>query len=392
MSSSVSYIAPRTATKTLNQLELSQPPMDRLPAAVRSASGRVAPGRVDGAHAWPAAPAFVLPMANGTAPVRYRFYPAQLRGLVSVELAKTVAARGQRLEWSGWDRSLPRLYLGVEPLVRLMIEAVDGIARQLATQEVLGSRIRMRANWRAAELVFTVALEADQWQCDPKFRGALNARWFRQSSQSHLWQRLARQCDLVGGWLSVASLPGGGAALLINLPIDQPRALMHSWLTKQLTHAREVPQGTAAKARVSLYAIGRSDMATLEQNQAANARLQSLARAGDYIYRISHGRWAMLTTHAALPDFLRTSAWQTQLMDRWQTSVDVPGMLDLITRIEQRMLQLIGTQVPSLDLRTQHVSRGPITASRPNTRVDHADAPVKSNHLAPQPAKWRYPI
>lgn len=397
MSSSISIIAPQTvawATDTkMTDTKMSVGQRDSHAARLEKAgddsprrAGRLeaeVQDRYDAAHQQLVAPRFQIRQSQGTSIVRQRFYPAQLRRLLNLDLISLSAPRKHRLTWVGWDRSLPRLYLPVEPLLRLVIEAVDGITRQPA-QSMTPASIRLRVECqRMANATLVVGLDADQWLCDAKFRGALNARWFRTGSQAHLWQRLARQCDTVGGWLSVANLPGGGASLLINLPTDQPRALVHSWLSRKFASH---PSST-----VSLYAIGRSRIETVEELRAANIRLQSLSRSEDYIYRTCHGRWIWLTTAADLPAFLQTAPWQSEQLDRWTCAHDSGAIIDLAGRIDARFRELMGTRIPPLDLRTHALMRDPVNAHRPNTRVDQAVQVSPANHLNSH-AKWRYPI
>ena len=359
--------------------------------------------RSDRAHELMSAPSIHPLHAHNASLVRERFYPAQLRRLLSPDLQSLAASRQHQLSWEGWDRSLPRLYLPVEPLMRLVVEAVDGITRQTIRQGIAVGSINVRVQWSSSSRsALCMAFDADRWECDARFRGALNARWFRQSSQAHLWQRLAKQSDLVGGWLSVNSLPGGGNSLVLSLPIDQPRALLHSWLNRQTTSSRSLNQldrrESSGRLALSLYAIGRSQLEDIDQLRAANIRLQSLARNEDYIYRVSHGRWIWLTSQSELPAFVKTSAWQSQLLDRWNCATDSASIFDMASQLERRFHELIGGRVPPLDLRTHQASRGPITPRRPSTRVDLAAAAkpshlnVRSHTQRPQTAKWRYPI
>lgn len=354
-------------------------------------------GRLDSAHEAPAPGSAHVTISGAPAMVRQRFYPAQLRRLVSPELQSLADSRNHRLTWSGWDHSLPRLYLPVEMLMRLMTDAVDSITRTVERAEATRANITLRIlSQGISSGTMVIAVQADQWHCDARFRGSLNAGWFRQGDQPHMWQRLARQCDSVGGWLSVADLPGGGSSLLIGLPTDQPRALVHSWLSRLM---QPVVAGAPDRCTsVSLHVIGRSQPESLEQLSAANVRLQSLARPEDFIYRVCHGRWIWLTTQLDLPAFVRTSAWQSQHLDRWACATTSSAIIDMAQQIERRFGQLMGSRVPPIDLRTQQVSRGPITAQRPNTRVDTAAPVAQGRHQHVQTrvkasqSKWRYPI
>jgi hypothetical protein len=362
---------------------------------------------MDGVHELPGAPFGRPNVQTSWTIVRERFFPAQLRKLMAGELSGLAAQRKFRLIWSGWDRSLPRMYLPIAPLLRLLFEAADGIMKQSNAAANDDLAMNLRVQWQPlTNSTLVISLECDRWECDSRFRGALNARWFHQSSQAHLWQRLARQCDMVGGWLCVTGMLGGGTALSIHLPIDQPRALVHSWLSHQLARSsqeRRAPEQDATAIDtpmiLSLFAVGRSQRENIEQLRAANIRLQSLARPEDYVYRVAHGRWVWLTRHDALPAFMQTPLWQSQLLDRWPVNPNGPALLDLADKADRRFRQMLGTRVPPLDLRTYHVSRGPLTTNRPHTRVDSARSVTHSNHLparAPaksrQTAKWRYPI
>ena len=385
MSSTMSSFAPQSVAW--------EPARGLVPVAGRP----VLQSRFDAAHELPAWSSLHVTPSGAPAMVRQRFYPAQLRRMISPELESLAASRHHRLTWSGWDRSLPRCYLPVELLMRLIIDAVDSITRSVEQSSAARAKLTLRiVSPGGSNGTLVMALDADQWQCDPKFRGSLNAGWFRQGDQPYLWQRLARQCDAVGGWLSVADLPGGGSSLLISLPTDQPRALVHSWLSRLVQPG--VSGSLERPTSVSLYVIGRSQSESLEQLRAANVRLQSLARPEDYIYRVSHGRWIWLTTQLDLPAFVKTFAWQSQQLDRWSCATTSSAIIDMAGQVERRFGQLLGSRVPPIDLRTHAVSRGPITSNRPNTRVDNAAPASHARHLHVQSrakttqSKWRYPI
>ncbi len=186
----------------------------------------------------------------------------------------------------------------------------------------------------------------------------------------------------------MADLAGGGATLLINLPTDQPRALLHSWLTRRIS-------GGPSQLVLSLFAVGRAAAESVEQLRAANVRLQSLARPEDYIYRACHSRWLWLTTAAELPAFLRTSAWKTHQLDRWTCVPEPSSIIDLSERLDERFRELIGTRVPPLDLRTQAATRSPVRQQPAGKRLDEAARSTPVSHLHNRTrvqARWRYPI
>ncbi len=171
MSSSISNIAPHTVSWQVAG------------GVVSNGSQAVPPLRTDETHESPAAPHVSLGHGLHTAIVRQRFYPAQLRRLLSAELdalnagassyeelTAVVAGRQRHLTWAGWDRSWPRLYLPVEALVRLIIESVDGITQQTAQPRDSSAELTVRIS-QAAASTLTIAVESIIGSATQSFAG-----------------------------------------------------------------------------------------------------------------------------------------------------------------------------------------------------------------------------
>ncbi len=155
-------------------------------------------------------------MESRPSALRKRFYPAQWKKLQAAGLEALVASRGLRLEWIGWDRSLPRLYLPLEGLSRLMTEALDAVASEVARGPMvregvrpISLRISSQRSGLAGNLILVI--EHDQWNCRLAGQAALNSPSLLTSVEMRM-DRVRRQVMSLGGTVSFNAVAGGELA------------------------------------------------------------------------------------------------------------------------------------------------------------------------------------
>lgn len=409
------------------------------PLLVQCGDGKVL--RIDAAHRPLAAPAGQLSWTTYVMPVpaamkrrasspqsarRRRFYPAQWRRVAAPTISRLVEAHGESLEWIGWDRSLPRLYLSVEQLTRAVVDLLQAIldktdhsrggrsAESASSAPAGPGTIRMRATWQSgATQALVIAIEHPHLPPSRSLVAATNGPLsdsfanFDCASHEDL-VRVRSAVDALGGSLEARPAHTGGTVFRLSVPVDDCSALVRAWLD-------QISRSGSLAARRSLFIIGRRQRETLEQLDAVDARLQQLAGRGALVYRAARGRWLWLTTVDSLPGELVSDAWHQQLVGRWspanserqfhtsgaqrQTTV---ATADLVRAILARMDFVLGRRVPpldSLDAPRARSAQRRIDRGVASTPLDRARRPLP--HLARKTSveaplaharRWRYPI
>lgn len=351
---------------------------------------------------------------------RQRFYPDQWRRAVQPRLDNLLKQHDQQLQWIGWDRSLPRLYLSVDHLNRTLLDLVQGVVQRVVPRGKRDAAMSLRVAWQSgATQSLVMVLEHPQLELSPLAIAAINAplelltsnseHGPPESSQEFL--RVRRLVASLGGSLSASECRGGGSLFRISLPIDERLTLVRAWL-EQASRAYKSSMPTVATTietmPVSLFIVGRRQMESISALNAADARLQSLAGSADFVYRVGRGRWLWLTSNADLPGFVKSQAWQSQLVRRWrcQARSGRPGEQESAARIGVAQAiaadinRLMGQRVPPLDLLTSSGARArrvridatkAVDAVRPRDRSRHVSAAALSSELNRQ-RRWRYPI
>lgn len=394
--------------------------------AGRMLSGGAAPARPDATvdprlaeGAWSAPANIIHPM---TAPLlRQRFFPAQWRRQAGAQLEKRAEQHGLSIQWLGWQRSLPRLYLPASLLTATLVDAVDrmgGLVNDVDSSRKSDVPLRLSTGWRVGtQQCFELKLYHPQAELEATAVASANASGLNSLPlaegplariQRHAWQ--------LGGRLS-ASLPtGGGTELRLELPVDHPDSMVPAWLAGQLQRRwKPARVRTMPAAVINLFVIGRRRAETSHRLQAADVRLQSLSRDCDLVVRAGYGRWLWLTAAHDLPGFVKDDAWMFAHLHAWRYEARRPEVNDarcgqalaaerLAGDIARAMQRAIGMHVPPLDRLTiaepTVVPQAVRVSTSQQRRVDSPRFPASQPHVpsalpkreTASPARWRYPI
>jgi signal transduction histidine kinase len=218
--------------------------------------------------------------------VRRRFYPEQWRQ----ELVPIVQAAADKqnvtLEWDGWDRSLPRMYMDANHLSRIVMNLIMN-AIQASPQ---GSRVTIRvAAQSSASQRLLISIEDRGIGLDAQLMRLINSSqpWPRSASSdlpSHgLGLRMVKSLmDSIGGAISVQRGAQGGTLFRLALPVDDLRCQVRQWLLKIAAE-----NGLHAGSRLAIYAI----KATEVDNELVDRHLQLSASGTEFVYRIGISSW-----------------------------------------------------------------------------------------------------
>lgn len=233
---------------------------------------------------------------------RLRFYPHQWR-IDQQPLLEALAARHEvELVWSGWDRSLPRLYLDPVHLSRAVLNLVTNAIEA----SLPGGRVKIAVSWLTDVTQQLVLSIEDQG-------GGLPAEQLRRINSPQLWPSSAGQPEPsglglrtakaliygLGGTLTARNPATGGAELSLSLPVDNYHSLVRSWLLQNLT-AQPANQDRTSY-QVTFHALRAPQLSaevTSQRRQQLLAKmdeqLQRAASPRDFVYRVSHDRWLWL--------------------------------------------------------------------------------------------------
>jgi hypothetical protein len=227
--------------------------------------------------------------------VRKRFYPDQWRTELEPLLQSLATQRHVRLQWIGWDRSLPRLYLDFNLFSRLILNLVTNAIQASKP----GTDVRVRIAWRtssAERLIIAIEdtgpgmpIEVMQLVNAPVDDSAANQRLSSIGIGLRTAKSLAHALD---SSLSVQWNPAGGTLLRVALPIDNCRTLIRNWLfdLAQRKSTSDQPGNYFAQLRViRIDGIDPDD---------ADVRMQVAADPDDMLYRVGRNRWLWLRLFA----------------------------------------------------------------------------------------------
>lgn len=238
--------------------------------------------------------------------IRRRFYPSQWKAAVQPLLHGVAARKRIRLQWTGWDRSLPRLYLDENQLTRVVLN--------LVTNAIEASRI-------GSEVAIRVAVHNNVTQqlalaIEDKGNG-LSAATLRQinsnapadlshsSTGSGFGLGVAKNLIVsLGGRLRAEKLEAGGTLIRLTLPTDSPQSLLRSWLVQGLTEQ----SGPNDSGSVEMFAVRCTGLAS----QFVDTQLQQSAGRQDFVYRVGADRWLWMTRGTSN---MRTTSLPPQLDD-----------------------------------------------------------------------------
>ncbi len=236
--------------------------------------------------------------------VRRRFYPHQWRLGVEPLLESLAARRRVQLEWRGWDRSLPRLYLDPHHLSRIVLNLVTNALEASPPDSSLTLQVAWITNI-TQQLVLTIE---DQGRgLPPHFLRKVNTLNRHSSEPYDLDSRgmgLTTAKSLtrgLGGSLRAEAMHTGGTRFTLSLPVDNYHALIRSWLQ----HNAELssPEHRSARHRISIHAVrsliglpvGRKKEAECSLASRLDTRLQQAAGANELVYRVAKDRWLWLS-------------------------------------------------------------------------------------------------
>lgn len=309
--------------------------------------------------------------------IRQRFYPDQWRQEL-LPIVQSAADKHQvRLVWEGWDRSLPRLYLDVNHLSRvvmnLVINAIQAspkgatVTVRAAAQSNLSQRLLLSIEDRGVGMDAQLMRKVNSSQ--PWTADVANSR-----TQGLGLRTVKTLTDAIGGSISVQRGAQGGTMFRIALPVDDLRLLVRQWLMRGAAEQRCEPD-----SRLAIYSIKANDMdAALVDRQ-----LQLATSETTFVYRIGLTQWMWLqlstASAAAADDIHSLTSRLNEFGQRSQSKArchadlicrlnelpfvntngnhdEAPRLRGLLETIHGHALRLMDGRVPPLDLVTTQVS------------------------------------
>ncbi len=381
----------------------------------------IAEGRVQQASQWSENILTWRRLANGwPLPIRKRFYPDQWRMTVEPILRGLAEAKNIQLEWTGWDRSLPRLYLDPTHLARVVINLISNAIDASRS----GQKICIRVHWQSNVVHrLIIAIEDSGKGMRQELIDFLNGpQWTLPALTAKVTNGLGLQnakqlCSSLGANVFAQLTASGGTSIRISLPVDQRESLLRSWLDQQIRmgmHANAVNQNSAEQLRpqLQMFAIKFAGDASKIGDFLSDS-IQKQATAHDLIYNVSRGRWIWIAlgdgqTEQRINESLQrgidllytgnstANLWLVQLCKAWSwaspalsTTADgtdnkaPANWLSLVNRAARTMEELVGEQVPPTDSLTAInedlalISRSNAYA-RANFRVDRTGANLQA--------------
>ena len=277
------------------ELRLLDSANDRLQQATTWVDGILLPDRLEKKQA-------------GT--MRQRFYPHQLRGIVEPTVSAMARDRDIELDWVGWDRSLPRLYLDSNQLGRVLLNLISNAI----AASPRGGRLSLRIAWQTNVTQRLVIAVEDEGR-------GISAPLLRFINSA---QPAAAPADIpaeagiglvtvkslmsaIGGSLSAQVGPLGGTLFRVTVPVDNRLSLVRGWLIQQSQAAvrSSAVRSSAVHSSVANAAASRSKKKVaiqLHVLRSADADtglvdqwLQQAAAPEDFVYRVSDDRWLWLS-------------------------------------------------------------------------------------------------
>lgn len=231
-------------------------------------------------------------VAMGT--MRQRFYPHQLRGIVEPVVNDKVREQSINLDWVGWDRSLPRLYLDANQLGRVLLNLVSNAI----AASPRGSRVTLRITWQTnvtQRLVIAVEDEGRGLSA-PLLRFINSAQMLTPPPEAGIGLVTVKSLmNAIGGSISAQVGPQGGTVFRVTVPVDNRLSLVRGWLIQRSQLAGRVNRN--AKDNVQLHIVRSSGLDTKQVDQW----LQQSSAQEDFVYRVSEDRWLWLSICSKSP-------------------------------------------------------------------------------------------
>ncbi len=231
--------------------------------------------------------------------MRQRFYPHQLRGIVEPMVSAMARDRNIELDWVGWDRSLPRLYLDSNQLGRVLLNLISNAIAASAR----GSRLSLRIAWQT-NVTQRLVIAVEDEGCGisaPMLRFINSAQPMPAPAEAGIGLVTVKSLmNAIGGSISAQVGPLGGTLFRITVPVDNRLSLVRGWLIQQSQNAARQALGNKGvggsnavkkKSTIQLHVLRSVDADTALVDQW----LQQAAAAEDFVYRVSGDRWLWLS-------------------------------------------------------------------------------------------------
>lgn len=221
--------------------------------------------------------------------IRRRFYPPQWRSVVEPLLQGIASRKRVKLNWDGWDRSLPRLYLDENQLTRVVMNLVSNAiaASPMSGDVTIRAAMKNDITQRFALVIEDQGTGLDKLLMQQLNSNSLPKRNHENILGSGLGLRTSKALiTALGGDLLAEHTPSGGTRVSISLPTDDSQSLLRSWLIQNLRGATP-----AMPSQIQLFAIRSSGL----NQQFVDTQLQQSASVSDFVYRVSNDRWLWFT-------------------------------------------------------------------------------------------------
>jgi signal transduction histidine kinase len=261
--------------------------------------------------------------------VRRRFYPHQWRNSVEPLLQDIAQRHTVKLNWVGWDRSLPKLYLDSNRLSRIVLNLVTNAMEA----SHIDGEVTIRVGWQVDTTPsLTLSIEDTGIGLDQQLIQEINSTESptAPSNFTHGLRRpglglrtaklLARS---MGVSLTATIGTTGGSLLRLTLPVDNPPLLIRNWLNAQPL------MNEANPCTVTMHSIVASQTAAF-----ADQQLQQAASSDEFVYRVSIDRWLWLSVTpiaevGKVPSALQATAARITRLGR-QTASDANCQVELL--------------------------------------------------------------
>ncbi len=225
-------------------------------------------------------------VAMGT--MRQRFYPHQLRGIVEPVVNNMASQRDVELDWVGWDRSLPRLYLDANQLGRVLLNLISNAI----AASPRGSRLSIRIAWQTNVTQRLVIAIEDEGRglTAPLLRFVNSAQLASAPPEAGIGLVTVKSLmNAIGGSISAQVGPLGGTLFRITVPVDNQISLVRGWLLQQSQVADRASKNSLDNIQLHIVRSTGLDTSVVDQ------WLQQAAAPGDFVYRVSEDRWLWLS-------------------------------------------------------------------------------------------------
>ena len=226
--------------------------------------------------------------------LRQRFYPHQLRGIVEPVVNDMASQRDVVLDWVGWDRSLPRLYLDPNQLGRVLLNLISNAI----SASPRGSRLSLRIDWQINVTQRLVIAVEDEGPGLPAslLRFVNSAQLAPAPAEAGIGLATVKSLmNAIGGSISAQVGPLGGTLYRLTVPVDNRLSLVRSWLLHQSQQADRGAKNPLASVQLHMLCSTSLDTAAVDR------WLQQVASPEDFVYRVSEDRWLWLSADAQAP-------------------------------------------------------------------------------------------